>query len=68
MFHCIPSVINSYLILKTGLVAGFMNCMEDLLYPYGLYKMLLAALELKLIRIYSLQGKTLICVQSESDF
>lgn len=48
MFHCIPAVISSYLILKTGLVAGFMNCMEDLMCPYGLYKMLLAASRIKI--------------------
>lgn len=48
VFHCIPAVISSYLILKTGLVAGFMNCMEDLMCPYGLYKMLLAASRIKI--------------------
>lgn len=48
MFRCVPGVISSYLILKTGLVAGFMNCIEDLMGPYGLSKMLLAASRIKI--------------------
>ena len=48
MFGCIPAVISSYLMLETGLGAGFINCIEDLMCPYGLYKMLLAASRIKI--------------------
>lgn len=42
------STHQQFLTAETGLVAGFMNCVEDLMCPYGLYKMLLAASRIKI--------------------